>query len=103
MSDKEVVKPAPKKVQVEEEPKYVIRAIHADKYTVVRKRVLLTPAVCEKCGVDLCELNGLPPYDELDDEQRLRVESALARHMKRHSLAEEPILTKKQIENLLEE
>lgn len=60
-----------------------------DKFTVVRKRVKLTPAVCEECGRDMCEINhragqlSSADYDALTPEEQHLVRVALQKHKER--------------------
>ena len=35
--------------------RFIIYAQQIDKYNILRKRVLLTPAVCDQCGLDLAK------------------------------------------------
>jgi len=60
-----------------------------DKFTVVRKRVKLTPAVCDECGRDMCEINhragqlSSAEYDALSPEEQRLVRVALEKHKER--------------------
>jgi hypothetical protein len=60
--------------------KYVIKSMHVDPCTVVRKRVTLTPDRCRICGFSVCERNGLEDFDQLDSSTQARVRKALAAH-----------------------
>ena len=51
-----------------------------DPNTVLRRRVKLTPAVCDICGWDAIEAFGLKPYDELPPEEQARVRLDVAKH-----------------------
>lgn len=83
------------------EKKYVIREIVVDNTTTIRKRVELRPSTCIVCAYDVCERNGLRPYDELPVESQLRVDDALAEHKKRfHSKAEARVLRERELRAL---
>lgn len=91
-------KPEPE-VEQEQEPtlepprRWIIKPTQIDKFTILRKRVLITGCVCEDCGFDFCERNGFPPWDDLDSGQRAVVKQALVEHRKLHSVAENQIIT----------
>ena len=60
--------------------KFVMKEKKIDMFSTLRTRVLLTPCVCERCGFDLCEKNGLGDYDDLGAEDKARVKQALKKH-----------------------
>jgi len=78
--------------------KYVIREHVIDKKTVVRKRVLLTRDTCIHCGVSLCELNHLPPFDSLDSGTQSRLLAALNEHKRiAHPNTDKKVLTEEEL------
>lgn len=76
------------------EPKkqFVLKEKKLDTFTTIRTRVLLTPCVCERCGFDLCEKNGLGEYDGLEVEEKARVKKAMETHKEFHTTAENRVV-----------
>ena len=72
-----------------EEPLWVIRSKRVDQFCTVRTRVLLTPVTCDICGLNLAELNHLPPYEDLSPVVQAELKGALADHKRQyHSTAD---------------
>lgn len=83
-----------------EEDKYVVVEKEVDKFNKIRKRVLLTPGVCPKCGLDIIELNQLIPYSELNPSDQLKVRKAIEQHISEdHIITEEKVITKSQMDS----
>jgi transcription initiation factor TFIID subunit TAF12 len=94
MTQKRKPKPQPEVVTPEEPKKrWIVKETPIDKFTILRKRVLLTGCVCEDCGFNFCERNGFPEWETLDIGQRTVVEQALKEHKKLHTVAENKIIT----------
>jgi hypothetical protein len=75
-----------------------IRATRVDKFSTKRTRVLMTPAVCPRCRLDLADLNKLGAWDELDHEIKLRVTGAVAEHIRKvHDISEDEIIPENQL------
>lgn len=74
------------------EARYVIRARQIDRFNTIRKRVRLTPAVCEVCGVDFVSINqrrlsrgGEPvQYEDLSERQQEDMRALVAEHKRLH-------------------
>ncbi len=83
-----------KQVAKKAEPKkqFVLKEKKLDTFTTIRTRVLLTPCVCERCGFDLCEKNGLGEYDSLEVEEKARVKKAMEVHKEFHTTAENRVV-----------
>lgn len=78
--------------------KYIINSKQIDKVTVLRKRVLLTPAVCDICGFDLCEANKLKPYAEMSPAEQKAAREAIDEHKSRfHAPATAQIVEEDQL------
>jgi hypothetical protein len=76
-----------------EESLYAIRALRVDKFNIKRTRVKVTPAVCQRCGLDLVAHNaerlGQATWDKLSPGVQETLKLALEEHIKRaHSVAE---------------
>lgn len=70
-------------VQEEEEEdldEYIIVEKVVDKFTIPRSRRKITPSVSRLSGQDICEINNLPPWDELPDAMKVRVKRAVKQH-----------------------
>jgi predicted Zn-ribbon and HTH transcriptional regulator len=53
-----------------------------DKFTVIGKRIKITPATCRTCGFDVLKYNNvLTPFHELPQTEQLKVKGALSHHM----------------------
>jgi predicted Zn-ribbon and HTH transcriptional regulator len=67
----------------------VIQQVRVDKFNTLRKRVLLTPAVCRNCGVDFAAKLNLDPYHELKPEVQARLRSIVQEHVEKdHSISQ---------------
>ncbi len=80
-----------------EDRKYVLKVVRVDKFNTLRKRVLLTPAVCKYCGEDLLELRGITnSYFSLSELEQKQIKVALEQHQHAaHSMAELQVLSAK--------
>lgn len=99
ISDKEET--APDDITNEEdEARYITTEQRVDKFNVIRKRVLITPGVCTKCGFDIIGFNKLVPYEDLNGADQLRVKAALKEHIEReHTSADDKIVSRKELNN----
>lgn len=60
---------------------FIINERKVDKFTTLRKRILITPAVCEICGLDLIENSGSDKkYSEMTKEEQAQVAKAVEKH-----------------------
>lgn len=90
------------KQEDEDVKKYIIHAKQIDTHSIKRTRVELTPAVCDKCGLDLCNLayeqNKLSTnvFDELPEEVKLLMPQLVIKHKQAvHTSADDLIVTQK--------
>lgn len=81
------------------EPQYIIYSQQIDTKTIKRTRNLLTPAVCNVCGLDLVKLAhsqnkvSTTKYSELrPDIQKILSEGVILHKQKQHSTAESLIV-----------
>ncbi len=72
--------------------KLVMKEKKLDPFTTLRRRIVLTPCVCEQCGFDLCEKNGLGDYGDLGVEEKARVKQAIKKHKELHVVAENQVV-----------
>jgi hypothetical protein len=77
--------------------KLVMREKKIDQFTTLRTRHLLTPCVCERCGFDLCETNGLGDYDDLTIEEKARVKQAIKKHKELHVVSEDRVINEEDL------
>ncbi len=77
--------------------KFVLKEKKIDMFSILRTRVLLTPCVCEMCGFDLCETNGLGEYEELSVEEKARVKQALKKHKELHNPSEDRVVAEEDL------
>lgn len=91
-----------RKPQKESETKYrkryIIRSTVVDKFTIPRKRVLLTPSMCDThgCGFDVATKNGFIDWYEVPKRERSRILNALAEHKRiAHNNSENYIIDEK--------
>ncbi len=78
--------------------RFILYSRPIDKFTIKRTRVLLTPAVCDVCGLDLGAHNGLPTYDEMPSDIQAKIRLTVERHKKEfHSIAENLIVDEDQM------
>jgi len=59
---------------------YIVKKTFVDTHTVFRKRVRLTPAVCNMCAFDICEHHNLGIYEDLPPETKLQLKQAIRQH-----------------------
>lgn len=64
--------------------RYIISTTPVDKFTKLRKRILLTPAVCEICGFDLLTRNELPAWDDLTPEEKQYAIKSIEEHKEKY-------------------
>jgi hypothetical protein len=60
--------------------RWIISSTKIDSKNVLRRRVLITPAICEKCGFDFLYTNKLPAWDQLNEREQDKVREALEAH-----------------------
>ena len=73
-----------KKRGAEKEPEYILQERKVDRYTTIRRRVLLTPSKCtvNGCSFDVAERNGYPGgWEEVPQDQRPQMLLALKKHI----------------------
>lgn len=63
-----------------EQRRFITKETPVDKFNVIRTRIELTPAVCDKCGFDVAARNGLGEYAKMSPELQEQVKSAIAEH-----------------------
>lgn len=66
--------------EVKEKRRFIITEKHIDKKSIKRNRTLMTPAVCDECGLDLVALNKLRKYDELTEVEQVKLKAAVQEH-----------------------
>ena len=83
----------------EEVKRYIMREKRIDKFTVKRRRVLITPSVCDVCAIDLREVNNIrPEYKDLPEDIKVRLKLAVADHKKQvHDTSQQRIITEDQL------
>lgn len=68
---------------------------------IKRRRKVITPAVCDKCGMDFVEKTGAKDYDACSPATQQDLRSRVAAHKEMvHPLENELILTEDQMENI---
>jgi hypothetical protein len=83
---------------VEEKQYYITKETPIDKYTVKRTRVLLTPAVCDKCGFDVAERNSLGAYEDMTDSMKEQVKAAIKEHKEIvHTIATDLVVSEDEV------
>jgi hypothetical protein len=108
LADGEVVVPAvEEQAPAKEEARYIVREtkIPGDPYNIIRTRVKITPAVCDRCALDLVELNASrlgidpkTPFESLSPGLQEALVQALADHQRnKHSTAEQLIVSESQL------
>lgn len=60
--------------------RFITKETIIDKFNVKRTRVLLTPAVCDKCGFDVAVRNGLGDYANMTPALQAQVKAAIDEH-----------------------
>lgn len=78
---------------------FIINEKKIDKFTIKRTRIVLTPAVCEVCGLDLIEnIGGETQYDEMTNGEQEKVREAVQKHKELlHAPASKLIVTRDQV------
>lgn len=76
MAEKAVKKDTPPATK-----EFVVAEKRVDKFTVLRSRIEITPAVCRQCGFDICAYNDLGDYYELNAESQDKAKAALQKHI----------------------
>jgi hypothetical protein len=77
---------------------FIVKEFQVDKFNVIRRRVELTPAVCDVCGFDVTERNNLGDYDSMPETVRAQVVEAIAEHKRLvHSPAEKLIINEDEV------
>jgi hypothetical protein len=82
-----------KKDERPERKQLIINQKKVDKFNIVCKRIEFTPGVCDICGFDVCDVNDLGDYWEMDTEMQAKVKEAVVRHKEEaHSQASQNIV-----------
>lgn len=95
---KEVEEVAGEAVPIIEPPKpakrrFIVYEQQIDKFNIKRSRVLLTPAVCDQCGLDLAALNKVDgEYEALDNDTKSRLRTAVVKHKKEYHTAADDLI-----------
>lgn len=78
---------------------FIINEKKIDKFNTIRNRIVLTPAVCEICGLDLIDnIGGEVPYNDMTREEKDRVVQAVEKHKElMHTPHSQLIVTEDQI------
>jgi hypothetical protein len=87
-----------KKSEEKEERLFVLREKKIDPFTTLRTRHLLTGCVCDQCGFDVCEKNGLGKWDDLETEEKMKVKQAIIKHKSLHVVAENKVVKESELE-----
>ena len=75
-----------------------IYARRVDKFSIKRTRVLMTPAVCPKCRLDLVALNNLAPWEDLATRTQEELIAGVAEHVfKVHDNTEQDIISEDEL------
>ncbi len=77
--------------------KFVLKEKKIDMFSTLRTRVLLTECVCDKCGFDLCEKNGLGEYGDLSPDDKTRVKQAIKKHQELHISSEDRVVAEEDL------
>jgi hypothetical protein len=77
--------------------KFVLKEKKIDMFSTLRTRVLLTECVCDQCGFDLCEKNGLGEYADLATDEQTRVKQALKKHKELHIASEDRVVAEEDL------
>lgn len=80
--------------------RYIVRAVVVDKFTIPRKRVLLTPSMCDVhgCNFDIAEKNDYGNWQGVPRRERKALLEALEEHKeKAHNNSEDYIITEDQM------
>jgi predicted Zn-ribbon and HTH transcriptional regulator len=77
---------------------YITKHTQIDKFTIKAERVLITPAVCDKCGFDVSQRNNLGNYDEMTPIMQQQVKDAIAEHKNLvHTTAQDLVVSEDQL------
>jgi hypothetical protein len=80
---------------------YVLIEIPIDEKTILRRRKLLTPAICVECGLDFITKRGLKPWKELRDSTKESILELMEQHKAlKHNVGSQKLMTKKQIQEM---
>jgi predicted Zn-ribbon and HTH transcriptional regulator len=71
---------AARAAKVESGKQYITKETPVDKFNVIRTRIELTPAVCDKCGFDVAARNGLGRYEDMSEAMQAQVAAAIKEH-----------------------
>jgi hypothetical protein len=67
---------------------YVQREIPVDRFSTVRQLVEIKPSTCDVCGYDVTRSNKLPPYEEMDEMEQIKIREVLKKHKDIHTTTE---------------
>ena len=88
---------APLDVDDPDDPKMVLSPIKVDKFNTINRRVELTEAVCELCGLDVCYEYKLPAFKALDPIAQTKIKAAVLRHKENCGKVSPQIIRKSQM------
>lgn len=61
---------------------YMVIQKQVDRFSVIAKKIKVTPATCRQCGFDVLKHNNVTtPFSELPKTEQLKVKGALSHHM----------------------
>lgn len=85
--------------EIKEPKKFILCYKRIDNFNTKVYRVLLTPAVCDECGLDLMKNNNIKgEYEFLHEEAKVRIKMAVAEHKRAvHDVANKKIITEDQM------
>jgi hypothetical protein len=67
-----------------QEKEFVLITEKIDAFTTHTHYEELKPDQCNICGFSVCEVNKLPAYEFLSEDQRTRVDGTLESHQRKH-------------------
>jgi len=90
----------------DDDAQWVLKEIKVGDKLTVRKRVRLTPAMCETCGWDALDDErfgfGQAIWEELDEVDQKLAQRMQAAHVELHTPAQKAVLTTKELRELNE-
>lgn len=72
--------------------RYIIKSHKVDKFNTVRRRVELTPAICDMCGFDIAETNNLGDYYSMSETMQEQVKRGIEEHKKAYHSAHQKLI-----------
>jgi len=86
--------------EVKPKKRYKMQSFFIDKFNTLRKRVLLTPSMCQRanCTFDIAVANGYAGWQDVPEDSRASMLKAFEKHdAEAHSIVEETIINEDQI------